>query len=138
MLRDDLHYLGQEEVDIALKKSGHPKIRLSHPGKGTAYALSYQPQKYVESLTGGQKPDAVFIGHYHKAEHMPCLRNVQTVQAGCMQHQTPFMRRKSISAHQGFWILDMWMNKQGKPKRFGAEFFPYYEKRSYKLKDEVL
>ena len=35
MHRKDLVYLGQEEVDIALKKGGSPKIRLSHPGKGT-------------------------------------------------------------------------------------------------------
>lgn len=136
--RKDLIYLGPEEMDIALKPSGRPRIRLSHPGKGTAYAISYHPQKYVESLTGGQKPDAIFMGHYHKAEHLPCLRNVEVIQTGCLQHQTPYMRRNHNAAHEGFWIIDMWMTKQGKPKRFMGEFFPYYERRKYKVIDEDL
>lgn len=136
--RKDIHYLGQEEADIALNKSGHPRIRLSHPGKGTSYAISYHPQKYIESLSGGQKPDAVFMGHYHKAEHIPSLRNVQVIQAGCLQRQTSFMRRNNNAAHQGFWIIDMFMSKRGKPKRFKGEFFPYYERRKYTVVDEEL
>ena len=44
------------------------KIMLMHPGGGTAYALSYRAQKIVQALPGGQKPDILAIGHYHKAE----------------------------------------------------------------------
>jgi len=138
MHRKDLIYLGQEEMDIALKRSGHPKIRLSHPGKGTSYALSYHAQKYVESLSGGQKPDAVFIGHFHKAEHIPCLRNIQVIQAGAIQRQTPFMRNRNLAAHQGFWIIDMWLGKNDQPKRFRGEFFPYYEKKRFKVLEDIL
>lgn len=136
--RKDLVYLGPEEMDVVFHKGGHPRIRLSHPGKGTAYALSYHPQKYVEAITGGEKPDVILFGHYHKAEHLPCLRNIEVIQAGCMQHQTPFMRRNNSAAHQGFWLIDLWMSKRGRPRRFKGEFFPYYGHGKYKIIDEDL
>lgn len=126
-----LHYLGQEEADV---KFGETIIRLFHPGKGTAYALSYQPQKYIESLSGGMKPNILIIGHYHKAEFIPCYRNVFTIQAGCIQGQTPFMRRGNIAAHVGCWIIDFSLDKKG-ISRMKAEFFPYYE--NGKIKEVV-
>lgn len=124
--RKDLIYLGQEEKDIVFGDKKKVILRLSHPGKGTAYALSYHPQKYIDSLSGGRKPNVLLIGHYHKAEYLPCYRNVFTVQAGCMQSQTPFMRRNNIAAHIGGWILEFQINKYG-IQQFKANFIPFYE-----------
>jgi len=125
--REDLIYMGQEEQDVLVKSPGGiVRVRLFHPGGGTAYALSYQPQKIVESYTGGRKPHALFIGHYHKSEVIPGLRNIQVVQAGCCQSQTSYMRRKRLAAHIGFWIIEM-VIKKNTIVRFRSEFFPYYE-----------
>jgi len=56
--RADMHYLGMDEADVTLKcDTGEITLRLLHPRKGTSYALSYQCQKYIESLTGGHKPN---------------------------------------------------------------------------------
>ncbi len=123
--RKDLTYLGQMEADISI---GGIKIRLSHPHKGTAYALSYQTQKYIESLSGGQKPNILLVGHFHKAELIPSYRNVVAVQGGCLESQTPFMRGRNIAAHIGFWILEFCVN-DGSLVRFKGEFCPYYEQR---------
>jgi len=84
-------------------------LRLSHPGGGTAYALSYKPQKYAESLSGGEKPHIVGIGHYHKVEQL-FYRNIHIFQVGCWEGQTPFMRRKNLAAMLGGWIL--WVNDE--------------------------
>lgn len=126
--RKDMNYLGREEADIVLG-SGERTItmRLSHPGKGTAYALSYHPQKYIESLTGGQKPHIVCFGHYHKAELLPCYRNIFAIQTGCIQSQTPFMRTRNIAAHIGFWILEFTVNEPSRVSRFKSEFFAIFE-----------
>ncbi len=123
--REDMIYLGQEEKDVSL---GGIIVRLVHPGKGNAYALSYQIQKYIESLSGGQKPQILLFGHYHKSEFLPCYRNIFTLQGGTLQSQTGFMRRNNLAAHIGFWICSFCKNKKS-VVRFNAEFFAYYEKR---------
>jgi hypothetical protein len=63
---------------------------------------------------------------YHKAEYLPCLRNVLAIQAGTLCGQTPFMRRKSIAAHIGFWIVEFGLGKE--INRFKCEFFAQYER----------
>jgi len=124
--RPDMIYLGPDEADIRITPNFI--IRLVHPGGGTAYALSYQPQKYIEALSGGQKPTVILFGHYHKAEYMPCYRNIFTIQAGCFQGQTTFMKRKRLAAHLGFWVVEAMINKEKLVSRLKAEFIAFYEK----------
>ena len=126
-LRPDLIFLGYQEADISI---GDPNpdskrkaiVRLFHGEDGTAYAISYKPQKYISELPGGTKPDILLMGHYHKAELL-FYRGVVCVQVGCMQRQTPFMRGRRISAAVGFWIIDVTINFEGITK-VKSEFFP--------------
>jgi predicted phosphodiesterase len=92
--------------------TGETILRSVHPGGGTAYALSYSPQKYVESLTPGHKPGLLMLGHYHKMEFF-CYRNVHVFQVGCMQFQTPWMREHKLMAVQGFWMIELTVNEIG-------------------------
>lgn len=101
--RSDWRYLGYLEADIPLINANTGKIamcRLVHPGGGSAYAVSYSMQKYVESLEGGDKPAAVLNGHYHKQEIFN-YRNVWIIQGGCTKDQDSFMRKKRLEAHVG-------------------------------------
>lgn len=125
--REDLVYLGREEKDMEIQDSRGRKIklRLTHPGGGTAYALSYHSQKYIEALSGGEKPNIIFMGHYHKSELIPNYRNIALFQSGTLQHQTPFMRRKKIAAMTGFWIVEFGIDRKGLV-RLKAEFFPFF------------
>jgi len=122
--RPDMHYLGREDAEIKLAKN--VKLRLLHPGKGTAYAISYHPQKIVENMLGGRKPNILAIGHFHKSEFIPNLRNIQVFQTGTLQSQTPFMARNFLSAHMGFWDVEVTMNKKG-VAGIKSEFIPFYE-----------
>jgi len=102
------------------------RVDLAHPsGTGAAYAISYRPQKIVESLTGGQKPDVLCIGHYHKSEMLPSYRNIIVFQAGCFQSQTPFLANKGIAVHLGGWIAEI--EKRGKTFRVRPEFLGFYD-----------
>lgn len=121
--REDIRVIGFREATISI---GNSRLMLTHPSKGTAYAISYQIQKFIESLTGGEKPHILLVGHYHKAEWMPLYRNVNAFQAGCIQDQTRFMRERNIAAHKGFWIISGGMSKQGLITNTLAEFFPGY------------
>src|SRR5260221_97184 len=77
-----------------------------HPGGGSSYATSYRPQMIVESLEGGEKPAVLLIGHYHKLS-VNLVRNGWTLQIGCTQDQTVFMRKKNIDAHIGGMIVEL-------------------------------
>jgi hypothetical protein len=129
-VRPDWKFIGQDIGDVVLKTKQGQKftVCLIHPGGGTAYALSYHTQKIIESMAGGQKPDLVGIGHYHKAEWIPAYRNVSAVQAGTFQDQTPFMVQRSIQAHVGGWIITAVLGERKKlTSRVKAEFFGFYE-----------
>jgi UDP-2,3-diacylglucosamine pyrophosphatase LpxH len=106
--RPDYIYEGPETAVMRfVTDNGAYDVMLQHPGGGTSYALSYRPQKIVEQLEGGTKPNMLILGHYHKAEMIPSYRNISVIQAGTMQRQTPFMKRQGLAAHIGGWVVDV-------------------------------
>jgi predicted phosphodiesterase len=138
--RDDLEFIGGTSPDATglmnpcvsdqeIVVGGVPiRMRLEHPSDGTAYAISYKSQKAVEALAGGRKPHILVLGHYHKSELLPMVRNVITMQPGCFQSQSAWMQTKHLKAHVGFWMCEVRATK--KPAgiaRFKAEFVPFYE-----------
>lgn len=130
--RKDWKFIGQDIGDVTLKTpQGQAfKVRLVHPGGGTAYAVSYHSQKLVESIPGGQKPNLVAIGHYHKAEFLPSYRNVSVVQVGTFCGQTPFMVRQHLAAHVGGWLVEVHLNESRKlSSRVRAEFLSFYSEQ---------
>ena len=124
--RPDMVYLGLDEADIVLQEGpARPVLRITHPGGGSSYAQSYRPQKIVESYSGGEKPTVLLIGHYHKIGHYD-IRDVATFQAGCLERQAPFMRKRALEAHLGFWIIELRFTDDGSLRRVRAERFKYY------------
>ena len=119
---DGAEYLGPQEGDIDVKGV---KVKLFHGEDGSSYALSYRPQKIVESLSGGEKPAVLITGHDHKAGYF-FIRNVHVIMGGCLQSQTPFMRRKKISAMPGFYILTMCIADK-EIKWIDPRFYPFYK-----------
>lgn len=108
--RADWVDLGFMESAVTLKNretgAEAPPLLVMHPGGGTAYALSYRPQKLVESLQGGEKPSVILIGHYHKMS-VNLIRSVWALQVGCCQDQTPFMRKIPTEPHIGGMIVTL-------------------------------
>jgi predicted phosphodiesterase len=125
-LRPDWLFVGEDAGDVTLETPDKRKITfgLLHPGGGSSYALSYRPQKIVESIEGGTKPDILCIGNYHKSEWLPSYRNVSVLQVGCFQRQTPFMKTKGLSAMVGGWIMEVGFGDGCSRQK--AEFFPFY------------
>jgi biotin operon repressor len=129
--RHDLEYLGYSEADIALKcGSGEAVARVLHPGGGSAYATSYSAQKIVESYQGGEKPQVLFVGHYHKAEY-GYPREVHALQTGCTEDQSLFMRKKKIAAHVGFWDVRIRQNARGIITAFAPTWHPFFDRGFY-------
>jgi predicted phosphodiesterase len=132
--RDDLRHLGYMERDIEYKQEGgSSRVRIMHAGGGSTYATSYTSQKYVESLQGGDKPQIVFVGHFHKFDYS-YPRNVHIIQPGTTEDQTPFMRKKRIEAHVGGCVFWVKQNEIGIFTSVKIEWLPYYDKRFYEFK----
>lgn len=130
--RDDWKPLGEDYATIEFKTPNKRSLRVAlvHPSGGSAYALSYRPQKIVEQIEGGTKPHLLCIGHYHKAEMIPSYRNVTTIQVGCFQFQTPFMVTKGLAAHVGGWIIRVTLQPDKIPARsIQAEFQAFFSAR---------
>lgn len=129
--RTDLKYLGHMEHDIIFSsKKGKTIIRIVHPGGGSSYAFSYQPQKIVESYSPGEKPHILLLGHYHKASY-DYIRGVHVVQGGTTMDQSPFMRKKRLEAHVGGWICEFEQGESGVIQSFQSEWIPFYGKDFY-------
>ncbi len=129
--RNDWQFLSHIESDVQFKtKRGSSIVRLTHPGGGSSYALSYQPQKIIESLQGGTKPHVLIEGHLHKSMYA-MIRNVHSVLAGCFEDQTSFMRKKHIEAHIGGWIIRMTLGEDGSILKFQPNWYPFFDKKVY-------
>jgi len=118
----NFNFIGHDEGDISLK--GKAILKLWHGEDGNSYALSYRLQKIMESLTGGEKPNAMIAGHVHKYVEI-FERHVHCTSVGSMQSQTAWMRGKRIAAHTGFGILDYWVNSKGISKKTST-WHPFY------------
>ena len=121
--RPDMKYLGADCAVVYLTPNCTMELR--HPWDGTSYAISYKTQKIIDAMAGGEKPNLLFVGHYHKAEYL-FYRNVHCFQAGTFCGQTPFMRGKSISAHMGGWIIDIDVDERGYIQTLMPQFLPQY------------
>jgi hypothetical protein len=123
---ENYKFIGYDEQDLILENG--LKIRLKHPGGGTAYAISYHMQKYIESLSGGQKPNLLFQGHYHKSEYV-FYRNIHGYDVGCLMNQSIFMKKKNTPAHIGYWIVDVKLNRSKSKivERVTNTFVPFFE-----------
>jgi len=118
----NFHFLGHDEGEISLK--GKAVLDLWHGEDGNSYALSYRLQKILESLTGGEKPNAMIAGHVHKYVSI-FERHVLCTSIGSIQLQTRWMRSKRIAAHPGFVIMDYWVNNSGICKMTHT-WYPFY------------
>ena len=132
--REDWVNLGYIEAFVNLVNAGtgaETKLLVCHPGGGSAYALSYTSQKSVEAFEGGEKPAVALFGHYHKMMYA-CIRNVHTIQTGCVEDVTPFMRKKKLSAHIGGGICKLTQDPEsGAIVACRTEFFNFFNRGFY-------
>jgi len=138
--REDLIYLSHMEADIPFypTQKGKTKrsiLRLVHPGGGSSYAQSYQPQKTVESYTGGEKPNILLFGHYHKwGTFYP--REVHCVLIPACVDQTPFMRSRRLSSVLGFVTIEFMLDNDGGISKFNPTYYPFYDRGYHIDRDE--
>jgi len=124
--RTDMKFIGHMEKDIKLQGTeGSSVMRLIHAGGGSAYAMSYAAQKIVEAYQGGEKPNVLLVGHYHKMGYF-YPREVHCILAGCTKDQDTFMRKNKLAAHVGGWTIRITLNKKGNITSFTPTMIPFF------------
>lgn len=128
--RPDWEFVGEDQglVELRTTRGARYTVGLYHMGGGTAYAVSYRPQKAIEQMEGGRKPNMAAFGHFHKAEFLPTYRNVCVIQTGCFEWQTPFMARLPTAAHVGGWIIQVQPGESYNIVK--AEFIAFYREKN--------
>lgn len=101
------------------------KWTLWHGEDTSSYATSYRIQKIIESMTGGDKPNVLLLGHTHKQAYI-FERNVHAVSGGALSYQSSWMRAKRIPCHTGFHILKARIN-DGQIINFTVTWYPFYK-----------
>lgn len=124
MRRPDMNYLGVNNARVWI--TPNCDIEMNHPGDGSAYAMSYSIQKYIDSMSGGDKPKILLNGHHHKYLTM-FYRNVHAIEVPCAEAQTMYMKGKRLAAHMGALVLDIYVDDEGTIDRFVVELIPLYK-----------
>jgi predicted phosphodiesterase len=93
-------------------KVGRLLVQICHPHMGSAYALSYRPQKWIEQLSSENKPHLVLMGNFHKCLQLD-YRNVFALLLPSFQAQSAWMASKGISSYIGSVILEVGTEPKG-------------------------
>lgn len=129
--RKDMVYLGQDTAEI---KINGVKIVMDHPGGGSATALSYKPQKRIETLESGSKPKILLIGHYHKSYSF-VYRNVRGIEVPALCDKTQFQQKQGLQNYVGAYFLDIYSDKKGNIEYFQADEILYDSKDMWQEAD---
>jgi hypothetical protein len=108
--RKDMTYLGINTAVIQL--TPNCKMELFHPQDGSSYAVSYSGQKYLDSLSGGDKPNILFVGHHHKYISM-WYRNVWYFEVPSTHLQSDWEKGKRIRNDSGALVVTVEVDSEG-------------------------
>ena len=116
-LSEWFHYLtpdrdGNARGSVGNVRFGKLLVQLCHPHMGSAYALSYRMQKWIEALSPENKPHLVVMGNFHKVLQMD-YRNVFGLMVPAFQSQSAWMASKMIASHVGSGILEVGVEPKG-------------------------
>lgn len=111
--RPDIVYLGQDAAYLTI---GGLKMYLVHPEGGSAYAKSYNPQKFAEALPISRAINLLAIGHLHSwntgEDH-----GIMHFLLPCYQSQYAWMARKKLHPALGCVIVDVYLTDNGEVGR---------------------
>ena len=126
-----MKYLGIGSARIML--TNNCSMDLLHPLDGSSYALSYSGQKYMDSLTGGDKPNVLLVGHHHKAMYM-FYRNIHYYEVPSTCIQSDWEKRMRLNNTAGAWVLNINIDDQGTITSITNELIPSLFKVNIKFK----
>ncbi len=131
--RRDLHMLGARGAYLRLRAPRERRgilVELWHPLKGPAYALTYGIQKHIEKYSPGQKPDMLFVGHWHQSVYT-VIRGVHAMSCGTFQGGGgSFGKALGGAPSIGGWVVEWAVTPEGAVRHVKPTWSAYYENES--------
>lgn len=124
--RSDIIYCGAYHGSLELPNGAH--ATMVHGRGGGGYAISYKPQRYVESLPPGRKPALLIFGHWHVSGFFR-HRQVTCLLAGCFEWQTDLLVRLGLQPDVGAWIVTLRLGEDGSVVGIKPEWLGFYAGR---------
>lgn len=124
--RGDMVYCGAYHGSLELPNGAH--ATMVHGRGGGGYAMSYKPQRYVESLPPGRKPALLVFGHWHVSGFFR-HRQVTCLLAGCFEWQTDLLVRLGLQPDVGAWIITLRLGDDGSVVGIRPEWLGFYAGR---------
>jgi hypothetical protein len=121
--RSDNEYLGHDSAVIQL--TDNCTLELRHPGDGTAYALSYKPQKIIEAMSGGEKPHILALATTTRPSTFTTATCMRSRPDAC-RHRHRVMRGKESPLRWAGVIVEVKLNVDGGIERLQSAFIPFY------------
>ncbi|MBI2103268.1 hypothetical protein HYT55_05480 [Candidatus Woesearchaeota archaeon] len=133
--RSDFQYLGVVETDLVFNPEGKKAftIRLYNERPYYTYGVSYQAQKKLEAMAGGDKPNIWLYGGSQQLWHSR-YQDVETFKLPGLQHQTLKMRDRAYCCNVGFLVLTV-VPEDEKIWTY-AETFPVWKRSIPRQKSE--
>lgn len=128
--RKDIVYCGAYHGSLELPNDAH--VTLVHGRGGGGYAISYKPQRYVESLPPGRKPAMLIFGHWHVSGFFR-HRSVTCLLAGCFEWQTDLLVRLGLQPDVGAWIVTLRLGDDGSVVGIKPEWLGFYAGRKVEI-----
>jgi predicted phosphodiesterase len=125
--RSDIVYCGAYHGSLELPNGAH--ATMVHGRGGGGYAISYKPQRYVESLPPGRKPALLIFGHWHVSGFFR-HRQVTCLLAGCFEWQTDLLVRLGLQPDVGAWIVTLRLGDDGSVVGIKPEWIGFYAGRT--------
>ncbi len=106
--RPDLNYLGDLEADLIFNPEGKKPftVRVTNDKLYYYYSISYQPQKKLENMAGGERPTIWLVGGTQQTWQSR-YQGVEINKLPGLQNQTSRMRHRAYLANVGFEILNI-------------------------------
>lgn len=103
--RPDFNYLGIIEADLVFEHQDNKpfRVRLYNEKLRYDYGISYQAQKKVETLAGGDRPQVWLVGGTQQ-DWSSRYQNVEIRKLAGLQHQTMRMRDRAYPCTVGFYV----------------------------------
>src|SRR3989344_3277904 len=133
--QNDFNYLGVVETDLVFNPDGKKSftIRIYNERPYYTYGVSYQPQKKLEAMTGGDKPNIWLVSGTQQLWYSR-YQAVEALKLPGLQHQTLKMRDRAYSCNVGFMILNV-IPEEEKIWTY-VETFPVWKRSMTKPKEK--
>lgn len=129
--RDDIDYLGDYRATIELEQG--TRLYLLHPKGGMGYSADYKVRKLAEGFESGTKPNACFIGHFHRRGDFEA-RGIQMLLCGCFESGGSLGPRLGLlDPAVGFHIVTMRIGDDGSIVKWESAWHRFWPGREVEL-----